>query len=69
MWALARSLPVLVGKYITTDDDHWNDFLTLLHVTNLIVAPEITADKVACLNLLLQEHLRLFMLTKLITLV
>ena len=60
MWVLARYLPVLVGKYITTDDCHWKNFLTLLHITDFIVAPKITTDEVAYLNILIQEHLRSF---------
>jgi len=60
MWVLARYLPVLVGKYITTDDCHWKNFLTLLHITDFIIAPKITTDEVAYLNVLIQEHLSLF---------
>ena len=62
MWVLACYLPILVGKYISADDEHWDNFLTLLHISDFILAPEITIDEVAYLKILIQEHLKLFTL-------
>lgn len=62
MWILARYLPMLVGKYVQTDDEYWDNFLTLLHITDFIVAPQITIDEVAYLKILIEEHHKLFTL-------
>ena len=62
MWVLACYLPLLVGKYIQTDDEYWENYLTLLHISDYIVGPEITIDEVAHLKLLIEEHFKSFTL-------
>ena len=60
MWVLACYLPVMVGKYVQTDDEYWDNYLTLLHITDYVVAPEITIDEVAYLKILIEEHQKAF---------
>ena len=50
MWVLACYLPVMVGKYVQTDDEYWDNYLTLLHITDYVFAPEITIDEVEDFN-------------------
>ena len=56
MWALARFLPVMVGEHIPEDDEKWNNFLVLLHITDFLVAPKISVDEIAYLKILIEDH-------------
>lgn len=56
MWTLARYLPMLVGQYIPTEDQHWLNYLTLLDIMDYLVAPSISIDETAHLKVLIQEH-------------
>ena len=53
---LARYLPMFVGKDIPTNDENWMNFLTLLDITDYLVAPCLTTDEVAFLKVIIQEH-------------
>ena len=56
MWTLARYLPMFIGKDIPTNDESWMNFLTLLDITDYLVAPCLTTDEVAYIKVLIQEH-------------
>ena len=53
MWTLARYLPMLIGSYIPTNDEHWMNCITLLDVTDYLVAPCLTTDEVAFLKVII----------------
>ena len=56
MWTLARYLPIIVGSYIPDDDDNWENFLTLLDITDYLVAPCLSTDEAAHLKFIIQDH-------------
>ena len=56
MWTFARYLPQLVGQYIRTGDKYWRNFLTLLDITDYLMAPSIAEDEIAYLKILLEDH-------------
>lgn len=56
MWTSARYLPILIGSYISTNDGNWMNFVTLLDITDYLVAPCLTTDEVAFLKVIIQEH-------------
>ena len=56
MWTLGRLLPFMVGKFIQRDDEHWENFIILLQITDYLLDPEITADEVAHLKVLIESH-------------
>ena len=56
MWTLARYLLMFIGKDIPTNDENWINFLTLLDITDYLVAPCLTTDEVAYIKVLIQEH-------------
>ena len=56
MWLLGRVLPYLVGGYIPIDDPNWQNYLQLLNIVDLLMAPEISEDEVGELTVLIQEH-------------
>ena len=41
MWTLSRLLPVMVGKYISEDDDNWLHFLQLLDIMEYTFSPTV----------------------------
>ena len=46
MWLLGRLLPRMVGHLVPTNDEHWLNFLDLLEIVDLLLAPELTEDEV-----------------------
>jgi hypothetical protein len=56
MWLLARVFPLLVGDLIPRDDRHWECFLKLLKICEVCVAPVISEDSAAYVELLIEEH-------------
>ena len=56
MWTLARYLPHLIGQYVRNDDSYWLNFLTLLDITDYLMAPSITEDEIAYLKVLIEDH-------------
>ena len=56
MWTLARYLPILIGSYIPIDDEFWDNFITLLDITDYLVAPQLSIDEAAFLKCLIEEH-------------
>ena len=53
MWLLGRLLPVIMGKYIPDDDEHWRCYLQMLRILTILAAIEITEDTVSVLSLLI----------------
>ena len=50
MWLLGRLLPIMIGHKVPEGDDHWLNYLDLLIITDLLLAPELTEDDVAHLS-------------------
>ena len=44
MMTLMRLLPFMIGKFIDFDDDHWECFLMLCTICNLVCAFEATLE-------------------------
>lgn len=55
-WTLGRLLPVIVGDKVLENDKHWQHYLSTLEIVDLILAPEILPEEVACLKILITEH-------------
>ena len=56
MWTLAHYLSLLVTVNILSDNRHWLNFLSLLGITDYLVAPRITNEHLAYLQVLIQDH-------------
>lgn len=56
MWLLAKSLPMLIGDLIPRDNSNWTCFLKLLNICEICIAPVLSADSAAYLELLIEEH-------------
>ncbi len=57
MSSSARLLPFIpVAQYIPSDDEHWQNYLLVLDITDYLFAPEISEEEVAYLQVLIKEH-------------
>ena len=56
MWTLACYLPILIGSYVPTHDENWVNFITLLDITDYLVAPRLSIDEAAFLKCLIEDH-------------
>ena len=55
MRLLSRLLPYMLGSNIPTGDEYWENFLLLLEIADLLLAPQITEDEVAYLKILIHS--------------
>ena len=58
MWLLGRVIPYLIGENVP--DVNWKNYLQFLEIVDLLMAPEISEDKVGELTLLISQHHTLF---------
>ena len=56
MWFLGRILPYMIGEHVPPTDEHWQNYLWLLHIVYLLFAPSISEDEVGYLNVLITQH-------------
>ena len=56
MWLLGRILPYMIGEHIPPTDEHWQNYLQLLQIVDLLFAPSISEDEVGYLYVLITEH-------------
>lgn len=56
MWCFCRMLPFMIGHLIPTGDEHWVNFLRLLEIIDLLMAPCITHQLITYLGDLIKEH-------------
>lgn len=60
MWLLGRLLPLIVGKYVPSNDEHWRCYVQLLRILTISTAVEVTEDTVSVLSLLIRDYLVAF---------
>jgi len=53
-------LPLLIGDLIPVDDEHWENFLRLLKVEEIVFAPRTSVQLAAYLAVLTEEYLAEF---------
>ena len=56
MWLLARILPLLIGDCVDEDDKHWNLYLQLMLIVDLLFCPKTSHDHAAYLAALINDH-------------
>lgn len=56
MWTLGRFLPLAIGHKIPHGDEHWDNFLRLLEITDILFAKRISKDEVGYLESLISDH-------------
>ena len=60
MWLLGRLLPLMVGKYVPSDDAQWKGYIQLLRILTISTAIEVTEDTISILSLLVRDYLVTF---------
>ena len=55
-WCLARLLPLLIGDLVPEDDPYWINYLLLLDITDILMAPACTKAVIANLREQIAEH-------------
>lgn len=57
MWLLARILPLLVGDFLDEEEDqHWQLYLQLMDIIDLIFCPKASHDHAAYVATLIGDH-------------
>ena len=60
MWTSARMLPLMIGHLIPNDEPHWNHYLQLLDIVDIIFSPAIRPGIPSYLEVLIEENLEEF---------
>ena len=60
MWCFVRILPVIIGPLVPRKHDHWELFLMLRDIMDIVFAPVITVGMTDYLRCLIEDHHRLF---------
>lgn len=60
MWCFARMLPLLIGDLVPVGDEHWENFLRLLKIEEIVFAPRTSIQLAAYLAVLREEYLAEF---------
>lgn len=56
MWLLGRVLPLIIGDLVYEEDEHWENFLQLMDIVDILFSPKITAETAAYLAALIKDH-------------
>lgn len=56
MWTLARFLPLVIGHLILEDDKHWENFLCLLDIMDILFSHSVADDAIGYLEALISDH-------------
>ena len=56
MWTLARFLPLVIGHLIPEDDVHWENFLCLLDIMDILFSRKVSTDAFGHLEALISDH-------------
>ena len=46
----------MVGNHVPEGDEHWENFVRILEITDYLFAPRITPDDVGFVQYLIEEH-------------
>ena len=56
MWFLGRLIPYMFANAVPTDDKHWKNYLQMVEILDLLMAPEISLDEIGYLSMLIKAH-------------
>ena len=60
MWLLGRVLPYMIGEYVPPTGEHWQNYLQLLEIVDILFSPSITENDIGYLSVLITEHHQTF---------
>ena len=56
MWLLGCVLPSMIGHLVAEGDRYWLNFLKLLDIMDILLAPSVTPDETYHLEMQIEEH-------------
>ena len=56
-WTFLKYLPLILGRFVASDNKNWHFLLHLSHVVDLIFAPKFTTDMITYLRSIVEDHL------------
>ena len=56
-WTFLKYLPLILGRFVASDNKNWHFLLHLSHVVDLIFAPKFTTDMITYLRSVVEDHL------------
>ena len=56
MWTLGRFLPLAIGHLIPEGEKHWENFLGLLDIMDILFARQVTSDACFYLEILISDY-------------
>lgn len=56
MWTLARFLPLAIGHIIPENEEHWENFLLLLSIMDILFARPVAVEACGYLEALISDH-------------
>ena len=56
MWNLVRFLPLIIGQKVPESNLHWQNFLLLLTIIDIIFAPVLSSNRISYLSMLIEDH-------------
>ena len=60
MWCLAKFLPLMIGGVVSNDDEHWQHYLQLLEIIDIVFSPAVSTDDLGVLEGIIDEYLHNF---------
>ena len=60
IWTLARCLPVMIGDHIPQGEVHWEHFLQLLEILEIVFSSVVSQNTAAYLQVLIESNLTSF---------
>lgn len=60
MWCLAKFLPLMIGGVVPNDDEHWQHYLQLLEIIDIVFSPAVSTDDLGVLEGIIDEYLHYF---------
>ena len=56
MWTLGRFLPLSIGHMVPENDKHWENFLCLLEIMDIIFSRRVPKSECGYLEALISDH-------------
>ncbi len=53
---LGHVLPLIIGDFVLEDDQHWELFLQLMDIVDILFSPTTSADFAAYVSTLISDH-------------
>ena len=60
MWTLGRFLPLAIGHMVPDNDPHWQNFLCLLNIMDILFARRLSVEDCGYLETLISDHHLMF---------